>query len=177
MSIFLLTGIFAKGQWVADYTTNIPQDSSVIVLAVTALQSMASSATVGWKSVRINNYSPHYDKVEIFVTLTTSNNAPGNDKAMYIYLIPWTTTDGGTTWYAASGGTTTLPTSADATYTQAAPNNFILLGVLAYTTQNMTVQGTFTVTGGMPSGYSIFIENFGGAALSTGCIVDIIKEF
>lgn len=154
-----------------------PQYGTTTALAVTALQSMASSATVGWKSVRTSNLSTLATDYEIMVKLTTANTAPANDKAMYVYLIPWYTDDAGTTWYASSGGTATLPTSGDATYTIASPNNFKLLGVLNYTTQQMVVQDVFLLSNAfgnvVPDGFSICIINFSGAALSTGCIVDI----
>lgn len=149
---------------------------STNVLAVTALQSLASSATAGWKSTKVSNLSTLYTDYEIFVKLTTANTAPANDKAMYVFVIPWYTSDGGSTWYAASGGTATLPSDADATYTIASPHNFRLLGVLNYTTQQMVVQDTFLLSNcfgnNMPDGFSICIINFSGAALSTGCIVD-----
>ena len=154
-----------------------PSYGQTTALAVTALQSLASSATVGWKSVRTSNLSSPATDYEIFVKLTTANTAPGNDKAMYVFLIPWYTSDGGSTWFAASGGTATLPTDADASYTIASPHNFRLLGVLNYTTQQMVVQDTFLLSNCfgniMPDGFSICIINFSGAALSTGCIVDI----
>jgi hypothetical protein len=96
---------------------------------------------------------------------------------MYLFVIPWYTSDAGTTWFASSGGTTTLPTSADATYTIASPHNFRLLGVLNYTTQLMVVQDTFLLSNcfgnRMPDGFSFCVINFSGAALSTGCILDI----
>jgi hypothetical protein len=157
--------------------TQKPSYGAPIALAVTALQSMASSATVGWKSTRINNLVALANDYEVGMTLTTANTAPANDKAIYVFVIPWWSSDGGTTWYAASGGTATLPTSADSTYTIAVPHNFILGIPLAYTTQNQTVQGSFllsTIFGArMPDGFSIFIENFSGAALGTGCIVSV----
>lgn len=150
---------------------------STVVLAVTNLQSLGSSATAGWTSVRTSNLSTLATDYEIFVKLTTANTAPANDKCAYVYVIPWYTSDGGTTWYASSGGTTTLPTSADATYTIASPNNFRLLGVLNYTTQQMVLQDTFLLSNcfgdRLPDGFSICIINYTGASLSTGCIVDI----
>lgn len=154
-----------------------PSYGATTVLAVTALQSLASSATVGWKSARTSNISILATDYEIFVKLTTANTAPANDKAMYVFAIPWYTSDGGTTWFAASGGTGTLPTDGDASYTIASPHNFRLLGVLNYTTQQMVVQDNFLLSNcfgnTMPDGFSICIINFSGAALSTSCIVDI----
>lgn len=146
------------------------------VLAVTALQSLANSATVGWGSVRVSNVVTVAGDYEIFVKLTTANTAPANDKAMYVYLVPWYTNDGGTTWFPSSQGTTTLPTGTDAGSTIASPNNLKLLGILSYTTQQMVVQDTFLLSNAfgnrLPDGFGIVIINFSGAALSTGCIVD-----
>jgi len=149
---------------------------SNVVMTVTSLQSLASSATVGWQSDRVSNLSTLARDYEIFVKLTTANTAPGSDRSMYVYLCPWYTTDGGTTWFAASQGTTTLPTGTQGASTIATPNNLRLLGVLNYTTQLMVVQDTFLLSNcfgdRMPDGFSIIIINFSGAALSTGCVVN-----
>jgi hypothetical protein len=145
-------------------------------LTVTNLQSLASSATAGWQSARVDlQTSTKPLDVEIFVKLTTANTAPANDKAMYVYACPMITTDGGTTWLASDQGTGTLPTGAEGTTTIATPNNLKLLGVLSYTTQQMVCQGHFNMSSAvgqsMPDGYSIIIINFSGAALSTSCVV------
>lgn len=157
-------------------TRNIAYGSYTAV-TVTSLQSLASSATAGWQSARIDNQtSVKALDYEIFVKLTTANTAPANDKAMYVYVSPAITTDGGSTWLHADQGTTTLPTGSEGTTTiVAGGGNMRLLGVLAYTTQNMTVQGSFNLSNAigqsMPDGFSIIIVNFSGAALSTGCVV------
>lgn len=145
-------------------------------LTVTNLQSLASSATAGWQSIRIDNQtSVKALDFEIFVKLTTANTAPANDKAAYVYLCPMMTTDGGTTWLASDQGTTTLPTGAEGTTTIASPNNLKLLGQLAYTTQQMVMQGSFLLSTCfgqyMPDGFSLIVINFSGAALSTSCVV------
>lgn len=149
---------------------------SYTALAVTALQSMASSATVGWGSTRVDNQSSVKAlDYELHVKLTTANTAPANDKAMYIYINPSITTDGGTTWIESDQGTTTLPTATDAASTIASPNNLKLLGVLNYTTQQMICQGNFLLSNAvgqyMPDGFTVIIVNFSGAALSTSCVV------
>lgn len=158
-------------------STQKPSYGATSVLAVTALQSLTSSATVGWKSVRTSNLATLATDYEIMISLTTANTAPANDKAMYLYVIPWYTSDAGSTWFAASGGTATLPTSSDAAYTIASPNNFRLLGVLNYTTAQMVCQDVFLLSNcfgnRMPDGFSFCVINFSGAALSTGCILDI----
>ena len=144
-----------------------------VALAVTALQSLANSATVGWGSARVSNLVTLATDYEIFVKLTTANTAPANDKAAYVYICPMMTTDGGTTWLVADQGTSTLPTGTDAGSTIASPNNLKLLGILSYTTQQMVMQGMWSLgaLGFIPDGFSIIIVNFTGAALSTSCVV------
>jgi hypothetical protein len=147
------------------------------VMAVTALQSMASSATVGWKSVLVDNTTTLALDYEIYVSLTTANTAPANDKAVYIYWCPAHKDNGGT-WRYSDGGTTTLPISGDATYTIASPNDLRLMGVLSYTTQQQVMQGVFNVSTAVGQSLSqgglIIIIDFSGAALSTGCVVEVM---
>lgn len=149
---------------------------SNVVMTVTNLQSVANSATVGWQSDRVSNLVTLARDYEIFVKLNTAATAPGSDRAMYVYICPWYTTDGGTTWFAASQGTTTLPTGTQGASTIATPNNLRLLGVLNYTTTSGIVQDTFLLSNcfgdRLPDGFSIIIINFSGAALSTSCVVN-----
>lgn len=149
---------------------------SYTAMTVTNLQSLASSATVGWQSARVDNQtSVKALDYEIFVKLTTANTAPANDKAMYVYISPAITTDGGSTWLQTDQGTATLPTGSEGASTIATPNNLKLLGVLSYTTQQMVCQGSFNLSSAvgqsMPDGFSIIIVNYSGAALSTSCVV------
>lgn len=157
-------------------TTNKVSYGSYTAMTVTNLQSLASSATAGWQSARVDNQTSVLAlDYEIFVKLTTANTAPANDKAAYVYVSPAITTDGGTTWLQSDGGTTTLPSGSEGTYTIASPNDLKLLGVLSYTTQQMVMQGSFLLSNAvgqnMPDGFSIIIINFTGAALSTSCVV------
>ena len=147
-------------------------------LTVTNLQSLASSATAGWQSARIDNQSSTKAlDYEIVVSLPMANTAPANDKAVYVFISPAVTTDGGTTWLQADGGTTTLPSGSQGTYTIAGvttTNNLDLLRAMAYTTQQQTVQVVMRLSDlydTMPDGFSIIIVNYSGAALSTGCVV------
>ena len=155
-------------------TVNVAR-GSYTALTVTNLQSLASSATAGWQSARISDISTKALDYQIFVKLTTANTTPANDKAVYVYVSPAMSTDGGTTWLHADQGTATLPTGAEGTTTIASPNNLKLLGVLSYTTQQMVMQGSFNLSGAvglsMPEGFSIIIINYTGAALSTSCVV------
>lgn len=146
-------------------------------MTVTSLQSLANSATAGWQSDRIDNQtSVKAIDYEFFIKLTTANTAPANDKAAYVYVSPAITTDGGTTWLHTDQGTTTMPTGTQGTTTiVAGGGNMKLLGVLAYTTQNQTMQGSFNLSNAVgisiPDGFSIIIINYTGAALSTSCVV------
>ncbi len=147
-------------------------------LTVTNLQSLASSATAGWQSARVDNQTATKAlDYEIVVSLPMANTAPANDKAVYVFISPAVTTDGGTTWLQADGGTTTLPSGSQGTYTIAGvttTNNLDLLRALAYTTQNQTVQAVMRLSdlyASMPDGFSIIVVNYSGAALSTGCVV------
>lgn len=146
-------------------------------LTVTNLQSLANSQTAGWQSDRISNLTDKALDYEIAAKLPMANTAPANDQAVYVYISPAITTDGGTTWIHADGGTTTPPSGSEGAYTIATPNNLKLLGTLAYKTQNMTMQGVFNLSGAvgqaMPDGFSIIIINYSGAALSTGCVVSV----
>ena len=149
---------------------------SYTAITVTNLQSLASSATAGWQSGRIDNQtSVKAIDYEIFVKLTTANTAPANDKAMYVFISSAMTTDGGTTWLHSDQGTATLPTGSEGTTTIATPHNLKFLGILNYTTQQMVCQGNFNLSAAvgqsMPDGFSIIIINFSGAALSTACVV------
>jgi hypothetical protein len=152
---------------------------SYSALAVTALQSLASSATVGWKSALQDLQTSRKPMdVEIAVSLTVANTAPANDKAVYVYICPGMTTDGGTTWIWADGGTATMPAGGDAGYTIASPNSLKLLGVLSLNVQinqAVTMQGNFLLSNAvgqsMPDGFIIIIVNYTGAALYTGCVV------
>lgn len=157
----------------ATVTTNY---GTYVAMTVTNLQSLASSATNGWQSARVDNQSSTKAiDYEIFIKLTTANTAPGSDKAVYVYISPAITTDGGSTWLQGDQGTATLPTGSEGTTTIASPNDLKLLGVLSYTTQQMVLQGSFNLSNAvgqsMPDGFSIIIVNYSGAALSTGCVV------
>ena len=144
-------------------------------LTVTNLQNLASSQTVGWQSARITNLSDFALDYEVFVKLTTANTAPANDKAMYVYAVPWIYD--GSSWHPVDQGTATLPTGSEGGSTIAIPNSLKLLGVLPYTTQQMVCQGNFNLSSAvgqsMPDGFSIIIVNYSGAALATGCVVAV----
>jgi hypothetical protein len=143
-------------------------------MTTTTLNTLANSATVGWQSDRVSNLSTLATDYEIFVKLTMANTAPANDKAAYIWICPWYTTDGGSTWLPASQGTTTVPTGSQGASTIAQPHNLRLLGVLNYTTQFMPIQDSFLLSNAfgntIPDGFSIIITNFTGAAVTAATV-------
>jgi len=143
-------------------------------LTVTNLQSLASSATAGWKSAAVSNVSVLALDYEILVYLPTANTAPANDKAIYVYVYSGVYT--GSVWYYSDKGNTTVNDGAEGTSTIALPNAMRLARVLPYTTQQQIINsGGFYIAqcfgGAMPDAFGIQIVNYTGAALSTGCIV------
>lgn len=151
-------------------------------LTVTNLNSLASSATAGWQSVRIDNQtSVKAIDYEILVKLTMANTAPANEKAVYVYISRQMTTDGGTTWLVTDGGTATLPGGTEGTYTiggVTTTNNFAGPYPIAYTTNgaSLVIAGMFNLSElvgqTMPDGFQIIIVNYTGAAVaSSGNVV------
>lgn len=146
-------------------------------MTVTNLQSLANDATDpfgSWQSARVPNHSTLAQDYEIVVDLSTANTAPANDSAAYVYIIPWMTTDGGTTWISGGNfGTTTLPTGSEGTASISEPNSMARLA-MPYKIAQQRLQTQFSilsVLGFMPDGWSLAVRNCTGAALSTGCVV------
>jgi len=173
--IFLFTSIISKAQYVADgvrivqtYGTSVTMDTTGIANALT------SSATAGWQSDRVDNTSTLANNYLITISFQIKVGAPANDKAVYVYAIPWYYD--GSAWYGADGGTTTLPSGTRGTYTIASPNDFTPLQPMNYTTSGQKVQRTYSLRNAfgstMPHGWSLFINNFSGVADST---INVIK--
>lgn len=146
-------------------------------LTVTNLQSLANDSTDpfgAWQSARVPNHSTLAQDYEVLVDLSTANTAPANDSAAYVYVIPWMTTDGGTTWIAgANFGTTTLPTGSEGTASISDPNSMRVISI-PYKIAQQRLNRQFSILsalGFMPDGWSVAIRNCTGAALSTGCVV------
>jgi hypothetical protein len=136
-------------------------------MTITGLVSKATSTTVGWESDRVSNLATKAKNVLLNYKISMASTAPSSSKSIQFYIIGWWTTDGGSTWRSTSGGTTTLPTGSQASYTIASPNDFKLLGIANYTTQNMVLQGSLQfldVMSTMPQAWSIFVLNDTGAA-------------
>lgn len=159
-------------------TTHSVAYGTYSALTVTNLQSLANDATDtfgGWQSARISNLSDLAIDREFFIDLSTAATAAANDKAAYVFLVPWITTDGGTTWVpGANFGTTTVPTGSEGTATLTEPNSMKFAIALPYKDTSQRLQGAFTVVsvlGWMPDAVSLAIRNCTGAALGTGCVV------
>lgn len=149
-------------------------------MTVTNLQSLAidtSDPFAGWQSARVDNQTATLaDDYEIFAHLPTAATAPANDSAVYFYVVPWITTDGGTTWTAGGNfGTTTLPTGTEGTASISDPNSMRGPIALPYKVTSQIIQGFFTIgqlCGGIvPDGWSLAFRNNSGAALVTACVV------
>jgi len=148
-----------------------------VVMDVTNLQSLAAdNATpfAGWQSILADlKTAVKPIDVEIYVSLTTANTAPANDKCVYIYICPFFYD--GAAWGPSSQGTGTLPTGVEGVTSIVVPNSLRLLDILPYSTQQMVMQKVMLLGDlfrSMPDGFSIIIHNNSGAALSTGCVVD-----
>lgn len=149
-------------------------------MTVTNLQSLANDATdvfAGWQSARVDNQTATLaDDYEIIIDLSTANTAPANDSAAYVYLVPWVTTDGGTTWITGGNfGTTTLPAGTEGTANMSDPNSMKGPIAIPYKIAQQRLETFFNVAalcgGIVPCGWSLAIRNCTGAALSTGCVV------
>lgn len=159
-------------------TTDKISPGTYVAMTVTNLQSLANDASspyACWQSDRVSNVSAQAVDYEIYVSLPTANVAPGNDGAAYVYLVPWTTTDGGATWVAnANFGTTTLPTGAEGTASIVEPNSMKGGISIPYVVAQQRLDEWFTVSqlcGICPDGWSLVIRDCTGANLSTGCVV------
>lgn len=148
-------------------------------MTVTNLQSLASDASDpfgGWQSARVSNLSTLAIDYIVIIDLSTAATAAANDKAAYVFLVPWMSTDGGTTWIAGGNlGTTTLPTGSEGTCSITEPNSMRLAGTLPYKDTSQRMQLAFAVgavfDSVVPDGWSVVIRNASGAALGTGCVV------
>lgn len=149
-------------------------------LTVTNLQSLASDDTdvyAGWQSARIDLQTTlKPDDLEFVISLPTAATVPAGSAAVVVYLVPWVTTDGGTTWVAgANFGTTTLPTGTEGTASMSDPNSMKLAGSFPYKITSQTINGYITAAalcgGILPDAISLAVRNSTGAALSTGCVI------
>lgn len=149
-------------------------------MTVANLQSLAADATdtyTAWQSARVDNQtSVKATDYEIFVKLPLTTGTIGGDQAAYVYVVPWVTTDGGTTWVpGANFGTTTEPTGTEGTAVISEPNSMKgPLGIPAKV-QSQNLELFFTIGqlcgGVVPDGWSLVIRDNTGINLTTGCVV------
>lgn len=147
-------------------------------MTVTNLQSLASDASdpfAGWQSARVDNQTTtKADDYEVQILLSTANTSPGNDAAVYVYVVPWIY-DGGSWTCAANFSTTTRPTGSEGTASISDPNSMKGPIALPYKIAQQPIDGFFTIGqlcgGVVPDGWSLALRNCTGAALSTGCVV------
>ena len=148
-------------------------------LTTTNLDSLASDSTDpygAWQSERVSNLSELADDYEVVIQIPMANTAPGNDQAGYVYLVPWVTTDGGSTWKPGGNfGTTTAPTGSEGTASISDPNSMKGPIAIPYKVAQQKLEAFFNVAalcgGIVPDGFSLAIRNCTGAAHSTGTVV------
>jgi len=143
---------------------------------------IAPSLTAGWQSARVSNLSTKALDYEILVNLAAVNTAPANDKAVYLFAVPWVNDDS-TNYYPADIGVAgSLPSGSEGTITvaniQTLPSNFTRyqLGILQNQVINTALIGSFFLSNvfgaSMPDCWSLILINYTGATLTaTGSIV------
>lgn len=133
-------------------------------LTVTALHSLASSATAGWQSDVVDNTSNLFLDALVQIVLDFANTAAANSKCAYVYAYSALETTY-TNPCTGTEGTLTLP---DVT---ANPLSLRLIGIIPYVTTDEVVESTlFSVAaafgGRLPPKWGIAIINHSGAALA-----------
>jgi hypothetical protein len=136
-----------------------PVLTSLNTLTVTALQSLASSATAGWQSAEISNASNLYDEILVQVVLDFANTAPANSKGVFVFVASGLET--GKLSNPASGAEGTI-TLVDVTTT---PQNLRQIGFIPYTTQDEVAESGF-MSFPAPPFWSLVLMNHSGAALA-----------
>lgn len=137
--------------------------STVQTMSVSSLNSLASSATVGWQSAVVDNTTDLYEDALVQVVLDHANTAPANDKCSYVFAF-----GGLDTTYAdpasSSEGTITIATILSN------PQTFRQIGIIPYNTQSAVVESqpmsVASAFGGvvLSPKWGIVIINYTGAA-------------
>ena len=147
-------------------------------MTVTNLQSLANAAAdpfAGWQSDRVSNLASNAMDYNILVDCSTAATATNNDRTFFVFVVPWTSPDNGTTWIPGGNfGTTTAPTGVQGTATLTEPNSMSYGVAIPYKTTSQRLQAMFSIVevlGFMPDGWSLAARNSTGAALGTGCVV------
>jgi hypothetical protein len=151
-------------------------------MTVTNLQSLASDSSdpfSAWQSDRVDNKSSKLAvDYLVRVQLAMANTAAANDRAIYVYVVPWIY-DGSNWEVGANFGTTTRPTGSEGTASISEPNSMRAMST-PYNATQQPVDFWFRIgqaCGYMPHGWSLALRNCTGAALSTGCKVGYSPVF
>jgi len=125
------------------------------------LASLASSATAGRESTKVDNSSNLYLDALVYVKIVLTTGTIGNDKAVYVYA------------YGSLDGTNFADTvtGADAAITMNDPTQLRLIGVINAVAQSTTYKGgPFSVAsafgGVLPPSWGIVVRNYTGIALT-----------
>jgi len=138
-------------------------------MVVTTLNSLANSATAGWQSAMVDNTTEKAGEYDINISIDLAATAAANDKAIYVYVVPWFY-DGSSWTPGADGGTATLPSGTEGTYTIGATHNLRPGTVIGYTATGQVVNKSFTLTN-VGDGFSLVIINYTGAAIAASANV------
>lgn len=143
-------------------------------MTVTNLNSLATSATAGWRSAAIDNTSNLYLDYLIQVQLAAVNTAPANSKAFLLFVSALV--DGSGSAYATTGATSGgAPNGSEGTLTfpdfTSNPVNIPLLGVIPYVGQNTAIISTpFSVkaafNGIIPPKFCLGLINHSGMTIA-----------
>ena len=159
------------GTSVSMTTTNLASLANATVTAATATVVGYKS---GWQSAKVDNYTAT-KAMDFFINvkLTMAATNPANDKAIYVYGIPWYYD--GSTWYPADWGTGTLPTGSEGTANIGDQGDHKPLVIIPYNTTSAVVDAVVklsSIFGGiMPDGWSLGVINYSGAAVSAASVL------
>lgn len=144
-------------------------------MTVTNLASLANDTTdpfTAWQSARVDNRTTLASDYEIVLNIPMAATAPANDKAAYVYLVPWV--HDGLSWIVGGDfGTTTLPTGSEGTASISVPNGMPPPKSLPYKVTSQTLTGILHVrdfVNEVPDGWSLAIRDATGAAFASSGI-------
>jgi hypothetical protein len=133
-----------------------------VSMTVTNLHSLASSATAGWMSASVSN-ATGYINANISIHIPAVNTAPGNDKAIYVFM--YASTDNAIFTTSGSGA----PTGSEGAITfpsiSTLPIVMPMLGVIPYPVQNKALDASFQTLScfrTLPQWWGLCIINFSG---------------
>lgn len=142
-------------------------------LTITNLNSLASSATAGWKSDAIDNTAGLFIDFLVQMKLAAVNTAPANNQAFYLFASGLLDDAGAD--YATTGASGGAPDGTEGTLTfpsiTAASISLPLLGAIPYTTQNVAiVSPVFSVAalfgGNIPPKFVLALLNYSGMTIA-----------